>query len=345
MKPELKIISLLEDGQPVVLITVIDKQGSGPRSPGAKIVIVEDGTFWGTIGGGQVENQAISFARQFFTEDAQAAVVHFQLKPGHEGENIDMLCGGRVSLLVEKITPDNETIALFRRFQALSTTPQKGVWAIDLNRIDSEQKVTRYLIEKGTPPSSVPTALLKWQKGLGTSRLVDLEEGSSWFVDSSIHSGHLFLIGGGHVALAVARLAQAADFAVTVCDNRAEFASRSRFPDIDDVVITPEFTRLFAQAPINSESYIVILTHGHDYDQTALEQALQTDAGYVGMIGSLRKRGAIYANLEKAGFTKEQLAEVHCPVGLEIGAESPFEIALSIVAELIQKRARSVSSR
>ncbi|MFK5926574.1 MAG: XdhC family protein [Desulfuromusa sp.] len=347
MKPELKIISLLEDGQPVVLITVIDKQGSGPRSPGAKIVIVEDGTFWGTIGGGQVENQALSFARQFFTGDAQAAVVHFQLKPGHEGENIDMLCGGRVSLLVEKIVPNDKMIALFKQFQQLSVTSQKGIWAIDLSRIDSEQKAIRYLLAKedNSPVDLTPLRKYLFDQNETTDQSYLLEFEGNWFIDSFLRHGHLLLIGGGHVALDVAKLALAADFAVTVCDNRSEFSSRIRFPDVDAVIVNPEFARIFDQVPVSSESYIVILTHGHDYDQTALEQALQTNAGYIGMIGSLRKRGAIYANLEKAGFTAEQLAEVHCPIGLEIGAESPFEIALSIVAELIQERARSVSSR
>ncbi len=342
MKPELRIIFLLENNEPVVLITVVDKQGSGPRSPGAKIVIVEDGTFWGTIGGGQVENRAIAFAHKFFKDSAQAALLNFQLKPGHQGENIDMLCGGRISLLVEKFVPGDESLALFKQFRELTTSSREGGWFIDLSPIAAEKKVLRYLVLKeGTPlPQLIPVKNYLEKKGPRHSCLIELEGEGSWFIDTSSYSGHLLLIGGGHVALEVARLAQAADFDVTVCDNRPEFANRKRFPTVEEVVVAPEFANTFDQVPVSSDSYIVILTHGHSYDQTALDQALQTDACYIGMIGSLRKRDAIYTNLKKVGITEEHLQAVHCPVGLPIGAESPFEIALSIVAELIDERAK-----
>jgi len=344
MKPELRVISLLENGQPVVLITVIDKQGSGPRAPGAKIVIVADGNFWGTIGGGQVENRALVFAHEFFGEDVQAALLNFQLKPGHEGENIDMLCGGRVSLLVEKFLPGDESLALFKQFVK---SAQDKDWVIDLNPVAAEKRVVRYLVTKGDVllPQLAPLReclVTSENRGSRQSRLIEVEGEGGWFIDTSSHSGHLLLIGGGHVALEVARLAQAADFAVTVCDNRPEFASRERFPAVEDVVVAPEFANIFDRVPVGYDSYIVILTHSHSYDEAALDQALRTDAGYVGMIGSLRKRGAIYANLKQAGVSEQQLQSVHCPIGLPIGAESPFEIALSIVAELVAERAKKL---
>jgi len=105
-------------------------------------------------------------------------------------------------------------------------------------------------------------------------------------------------------------------------------------------VVVEEYRNIFEQVRVGADGYVVILTHGHAYDQTALEQALQTESGYVGMIGSSRKKGAIYANLSNNGITVEQLEAVHCPIGLEIGAESPVEIGISIIAELIKERAQ-----
>ncbi len=343
MKPELRILSLLEDSKPGVLVTVIDKQGSGPRSPGAKIVVAGDGTFWGTIGGGQVENQALDFARDFLRGTAAAATAHFQLKPGFDGENIDMLCGGRVSLLFEKFVPGTDT-ELLRRFRTLDGAAESGVWAINLRHVAAEERVERLLITKNgeLPEALVPLREVLFPAGKApqTSHLFEFN-GGSWFVDRFSNLGQLILVGAGHVALEVAKLAHSVNFDVTVCDNRDEFANFNRFPMADVVAVVEEYRDIFSQIRVGSDSYVVILTHGHSYDQTALEQALQTEAGYIGMIGSSRKRGAIYANLRNNGVSDEKLAAVHCPIGLEIGAESPLEIAISIIAELIRERAIS----
>jgi len=340
MKPELRIITLLEADRPVILITVIDKQGSGPRSPGAKIVVVEDGTFWGTVGGGQVENRALDFAGKFFYGRAQAATAHFQLKPGFAGENIDMLCGGRVSLLFEKFLPGDD-LDQFQNFQKLDGVADAGLWVINLDYVETRQRVERFVVAKNgevaADLASLKEHLFGSGKSLQTSCLIEFN-GSSWFVDKFSNSGHLILVGAGHVALEVAKLAHSVNFDVAVCDNRAEFAHTSRFPMVDTVAVVEEYRNIFEQVRVGADGYIVILTHGHTYDQTALEQALQTDAGYVGMIGSSRKKRAIYANLRNNGIAAEQLEAVHCPIGLEIGAESPVEIGISIIAELIRER-------
>jgi len=342
MKPELRIISLLENDEPVVLITVIDKQGSGPRSPGAKIVIAEDGTFWGTIGGGQVENNALDFAKKFFQGKAQAATAHFQLKPGYEGENINMLCGGRVSLLFEKFVPGDD-IELFRIFQKLDGAAGIGVWVINLDSVESAQQENRFLITKDgdVPPgfAALRAYLFASSKAQRTSHLLEFA-GSDWFIDQFSTSGQLVLVGAGHIALEIAKLAHQVNFGVTVSDNRPEFANVTRFPDADSVDVIEDYVQIFDQILVGTDTYIVILTHSHSYDQTALEQALQTDACYIGMIGSVRKREAIYTNLRSQGVSDEMSNSVKCPIGLDIGAESPVEIAISLIAELIKERAR-----
>jgi xanthine dehydrogenase accessory factor len=129
------------------------------------------------------------------------------------------------------------------------------------------------------------------------------------------------------------------DFRTVVIDDRAEYANAERFARADRINVVPSFHQAFDGLDIDRDSFLVILTRGHLHDKTVLEQALKTDAGYIGMIGSRRKRDLIYRELLDKGFTSEDLGRVHAPIGLAIDAETPEEIAVSIVAELIQVRA------
>jgi xanthine dehydrogenase accessory factor len=150
----------------------------------------------------------------------------------------------------------------------------------------------------------------------------------------------VFLFGAGHVAQPTARLAAFMGFRVQVVDDRAEFASAERFPEADEVRVVTDFKAALKGLAIDRSAFIVIVTRGHLHDQTVLMQALGTEAAYIGMIGSRRKRDHIFNALLKQGFTPADLKRVHSPIGLDIGAETPEEIALSIVAELVQARAR-----
>ena len=148
------------------------------------------------------------------------------------------------------------------------------------------------------------------------------------------------LFGAGHVAKATAQLCAMTGFRVTVVDDRSEFANVHRFPEADAVFEIDSFENALSQFAISSDTFIVIFTRGHLHDKTVLAQALETDAGYIGMIGSRKKRDKIFLALQAAGFSQSALDRVHSPIGLVIGAETPEEIAVSIAAELIQERAR-----
>jgi xanthine dehydrogenase accessory factor len=148
----------------------------------------------------------------------------------------------------------------------------------------------------------------------------------------------LYIFGGGHVSTEIVPLAARAGFKVVVIDDREEYAAPDRFPQAAKVQCRP-FAGVLKKLDIDHTSYIVIVTRGHMHDKTILEQSLKTDAKYIGMIGSRRKRDMIYDKLLEEGFTQDDLGRICSPIGLDIGAETPEEIAVSIAAELIKVRA------
>ena len=150
----------------------------------------------------------------------------------------------------------------------------------------------------------------------------------------------VYLFGAGHVAQPTARLAAFVGFRVRVVDDRAEFANADRFPEAEEVRVATDFDSALKGIAVDRSGFIVIVTRGHLHDKTVLMQALRTEAAYIGMIGSRRKRDHIFNALLKQGFTENDLKRVHSPIGLDIGAETPEEIALSIVAELVKARAQ-----
>ncbi len=166
-------------------------------------------------------------------------------------------------------------------------------------------------------------------------------EGQEYVAEVIMPPKTLYLIGAGHVAKEVAQLVQRASFRTIVIDDRVDFANRARFPHADRVSVCSDCSLPLGDAPVDENSYIIIMTRGHSFDREALAQALGTRACYIGMIGSRKKRDQIYKTLIGEGFTSSDLERVHCPIGLSIDAETPFEIAVSIMAELIQHRAKA----
>jgi xanthine dehydrogenase accessory factor len=157
------------------------------------------------------------------------------------------------------------------------------------------------------------------------------------YIEPVVPSPHVFIFGGGHVSQYLARMSNLVGFQITVVDDRPQFANPERFPDVQEV-IAEEFALALPRLKVNKSSYLVIVTRGHAYDQEVLEWAVTTDARYIGMIGSKRKIQMVYGNLEARGISPEKIKRVHAPIGLSIGAVTPEEIAVSIVAEMIQER-------
>lgn len=150
----------------------------------------------------------------------------------------------------------------------------------------------------------------------------------------------IVIAGAGHIGLALSLITKLLGFEVVVVDNRGTFASAGRFPHADKVICAP-YKKVFKKTPVDKNTFIVIVTHGHAFDMECLEAALKTGAGYIGMIGSDAKIKLVFSALMKKGFKKDKLALIHTPVGLDIGAETPEEIAVAIAGEIIQINRKS----
>jgi xanthine dehydrogenase accessory factor len=157
------------------------------------------------------------------------------------------------------------------------------------------------------------------------------------FIEPILTSPALYIFGGGHISLPLTRMAKMLGFKITVIDDRADFASAERFPEAESV-LAGDFNKAFSKLKIDKSSYIVIVTRGHQHDELVLEWAIGTPAKYIGMIGSQTKVKTIFSHLLTKGVSKERLDSVHSPIGLEIGAQTPEEIAVSILAEVIKVR-------
>ena len=157
------------------------------------------------------------------------------------------------------------------------------------------------------------------------------------FIEPILSSPTLHIFGGGHISLPLVKIGKLLGFKIAVIDDRTEFANPQRFPEAE-LILAEDFTKAFSELKIDKSSYIVIVTRGHQYDELALEWALGREAKYIGMIGSKTKNKAVFSHLLARGISQELLDKVHAPIGLEIHAQTPEEIAISILAEIVKVR-------
>src|ERR1022692_2194228 len=248
-----ELVRLRGQGRKCALATIVDVRGSIPSYATAKLLVRDDGSMAGTIGGGGVEADVWSAAREVM-ETEKPKRLTFNLGQDAAYDN-GLICGGQLDVFIEPVLP-------------------------------------------------VPRA---------------------------------FIFGAGHISKSLSKVATLAGFASVVIDDREAFASRERFPEAEEVHAA-EYEEIFPKLPINETSYLIIVTRGHRDDMRVLRWAVSTNARYIAMIGSKRKVINVIKELEKEGIARESFARVFAPMGLEIGAVSPEEIAVSVVAEMIAVR-------
>ena len=337
------ICEQLEAGSPLVLVSIISLQGSTPRHSGTKMVVDAAGKSYGTIGGSLIEATAIQESRQVLAS-AKSRIISFDLT-GKDATAPGMICGGKAELLLDYLSASPENRAFARRwYEAV----RRGKDFFLLTHIDGtgNQVFGRAVLFTDSSMSdcrSLTSSDVEKLKpelhNVSLSAVLPVENGRV-LVDRVRKVKTLYCFGAGHVAVPTAHLAALVGFRVVVIDDRPEYANAERFPEAHEMRVIGDFNHAFDGLEIDNDSFIVIVTRGHQYDREVLEQALRTPAGYIGMISSRRKKEAIFNALMAQGVTGEQLEKVHSPIGISIGGETPEEIAVSIVAELISERSK-----
>ena len=333
-----KIISemntLSQAGIDFVLATVISRNGSAPRSAGAKMIVKPDFSIYATVGGGILEAEVIELSRQVMS-DHQPRLRTFSFT-GADASTMDAICGGTVEVLLEYFgVRDSQNLAFLHDLSEKVGHHQKAWW---LTQLEPHQPLRHWLVSQGPFPTLPPP--ITPEEILHVHRLEHRQSESKHLIIEPIHlAGTAYIFGAGHVSQSLARYVKDVGFWTVVLDDRVDFANLQRFPTADEIIVLDSYSSIFSRLQIDENSFIVIVTRGHLNDREVLQQALRTPACYLGMIGSQRKCELVYQELLKDGFTRTDFTRVHAPIGLAISAETPEEIGISITAEMIRVRA------
>ena len=334
--------NLLGNDGSVVVATVVRTKGSTPQKPGAKLLVREDGSGVGTLGGGCVEGDIWFAASELLKRGGGAEHREYQLNEDLAAED-GLVCGGTMFFLIDPVYEPGGYLSAAHEIDAAygggpavalaSLVKGRGVGARLLIREDGSTEGSL-----GDP--ALDADAIRRGPGLmvhGRNEYVTVESGDEYFIEAYTSPPQLVICGGGHVAKAIAPLAKNVGFRLFVTDDREEFANIERFPEADDVVaLRPE--EALPTLPINANTFIVVATRGHRFDNVALEAAARTPAKYVGLMGSRRKTILIYEDLMRSGLPMERIREIRSPIGLDIRGRTPEEIAVSIVAEMLMFR-------
>jgi xanthine dehydrogenase accessory factor len=323
----------LTDKEDLVLATVVASSGATPRGAGARMLVGKEGRIYGTVGGGMVEYRSISLALEAI-ENRSSIIKEFTLRR-NEVEDIGMICGGDVTIYFRFIDSNDPKILSLCEAALEQFSEKKTTWLITELTDMSGAEIGLYSEKLGVV-GDIPhdtAGLISGQTGVFTSN------GKKYYAEQILCAGYVYICGGGHVAQELVPVLSHLDFRCIVFEDRPEFATRELFPDAADLkIVDLEDIRELRQ--VGSSDYIIVLTRGHKFDQVVEEQALRTPAAYIGVIGSAGKKAAVEKSIMEHGFTRADLDRVTAPIGLmNIKAETPAEIAISIAGQLIAFRA------
>ncbi len=365
-----EILQSIEAKTPLIQISIIESQGSTPRTAGTKMLVKKDCSIIGTIGGGLYEAKAIEFSKKILEIQDNIKIkdyiLYFNMQEKLIATDMDMICGGELRLLIEYISPSDDNILIYK---TLIENQQENKSLTLITKIDISKKIQKNLtytkqvvkidnalysfdkMKKSINLEKIPQEILKrLQNNLeknpsleNKNILLDNYE-YCFYTLLKPHTLHIF--GAGHVSCELAKISHYLNFKSFIIDDRKEFVNSERFPNafvtvLENLHVTT-IMNYFTRYNLGKSDAIIIVTRGHTNDRDVLMASLHEKVGYLGMIGSHSKRKSIYNYLLKNGYSEEELATVHSPIGLDIGAQSPQEIAISIAAQLIQWRAGKI---
>lgn len=339
-------IELLRDGQSCVLATVVRTKGSTPQKAGAMLLVREDGSGVGTLGGGCVEGDIWFAAKEILRRGGGPEFKDYFLNEDVAARD-GLVCGGTMYFYLEPLREPNEFLPMASEIVEAYEGGDPVSLATVVNVPSGADILGAKLLLRAdgtfvgtlgsTDLDTVGKEVALRVADLGNAESLTTEDGTELFVEGFTTPPTLVMVGGGHVGKATADLAHNLGYRVYVIDDRVEFANEERFPYAEQVIVAP-YDQWANHLILNVNSFVVCATRGHRFDDMALESALQTRARYIGLLGSRRKTLMIYQRLTRQGTGIERLKQVHAPIGLDIGALTPEELAVSILAEIIMVR-------
>lgn len=322
----------IKNKKDIVVLTVIADSGSVPRGAGARMWVAEDGKTGGTIGGGRIEHLGIKKA-QVVLKEKKSHCEGYNL--GENGAaDIGMVCGGEVIVFFQYISwEDKKLKGVFERI-IFQCEQNENAWMI----MDITDTVVNETWIHTTEKEALETKHPGFEKLLKNKPIKMKFGDRTYYAEPLIQEGMVYVFGGGHVAKALVSLLDKVGFSCVVLDDREEFLTEERFPTAKNR-IRCDFKNIQNTVSIGKSDYVVIMTRGHQYDYEIQSQALVHKPYYLGVMGSKRKVRVVTEKLMADGYSKDEIEHTHMPIGLSINAETPEEIAVSIVAEMIAVRA------
>ncbi len=337
----------LDSDQPMVVATVVRTSGSTPQKPGAKLLVRQNGSGVGTLGGGCVEGDIWFAAQELLKRGGDAEYRDYQLNEDLAAQD-GLVCGGTMYFLIDPIRDSDP----YRDFAAQAVDAYAGgppMAIINITNAPAGSNVevgAKMLVrENGDTKGNLGDAKLETLTvararelmAMGKNDYLYLDNGVECYIEAYTTPPTLVLVGGGHVSKAIAPIAKSVGFRIFVFDDREQFANPERFPEAD-ITLVGDYRDGFDKLPINANSFVVVATRGHQYDDAAVSGALRTSASYVGLLGSKRKTILIFEELLRNGFPADELRRINAPIGLDIGGRTPEEIALSVMSEIVAFR-------
>jgi len=343
-----KAKNLLEQDESFVMATIVAHAGSTPREAGSRMIVRENGEFFGTIGGGLVEAIVQKKAKEIF--EKQNTIVQEYNLDREQAAALDMICGGNLMVCIAYVdAKQKENLDVYDAVLDAIRKKERRWLVTFVPDLSQETGLQQCVIKPdGSVIGNIKDDLEELKEfSAQVKRFTAFRSSTNrnYMIEPVGNVSKAYICGAGHVGQKLAPLLNYVGFYTVVLDDRKEFANEQRFPTADEIVVLESFDSTFSGFEMDADSYIVIVTRGHRHDKNVLAQALKTKAGYIGMIGSRPKRDKIYQQLLEEGYTKEDIERVYSPIGVDIRSETPEEIGISITAEMVRVRAERNEQR
>jgi xanthine dehydrogenase accessory factor len=343
-----QILENLRTGSNLVLATVVRTKGSTPQKPGSSALFGEEGLIAGTVGGGLLEGEVSHIAESVLISGI-TDWYYFNLDSdqGEEGA----ICGGEAVVLVD--ANPGLHIRAFEEMERSLKQRKEGAMITLVSEKSDEGRNAEYFWITGDNNDALQgrlnqvtkekiSGLFSSSSGTGFGE-IELQGDEMVFLEKIKPLPHLVIAGAGHIGKALAHLGSLLDFEITVIDDRAKYANMENIPDADQIIVNDVGAALGKLEP-GPDTYVVIVTRGHNSDAEALKSCMGSNAAYVGMIGSRHKVAVMRKQfLEEGWATNEQWEKIHTPIGVPIGSKSVQEIAVSISAQLVSIRSQNLN--